>query len=87
MLGRDHVEHVTQFRGRCPRCGDVLLAAPTVVLLLGGSGESYRFECPGCGDHATMGATPATAELLWAAGAIVAAEGGRASHSPRVRVQ
>jgi hypothetical protein len=72
---RDHLHVVARFRAPCPGCGDVLLDARAVVLLVGGSsGESYCFECPRCANQVTIGASPPTAELLWVAGAAVAAD-------------
>jgi hypothetical protein len=64
---------VTRFRGTCPVCGEVLLGIPDVVLLLdGGQEASYAFRCPGCARDVQAPASPATAELLQAAGAVVA---------------
>jgi len=82
VLHKDRIHNVTQFRGRCPSCGDVVLGVQAVVLLLQPGEDSagrYCFDCPLCGNEATIGATPATAELLWAAGATVAIDARAAS--------
>jgi hypothetical protein len=78
---------MTSIRTTCPRCGEVEMEAPLILLMIEPrTGEgTYSFACPGCEEVVQKPADRKIVELLRTAGVETAVTAGPARRSAQAR--